>query len=77
MDRVLLVEGYPEAYDWTVIRGWHCSCFGFDSAKWDATVYAEDELRKVAQGWPEGDPWDAESIIAPLILSYIGKGWRG
>lgn len=71
MDRTMLAENYPDYGDYTIIHGGHCSCYDFNDTSWDATVYTEDELRKVAREWRDNSWW-SEFTIAPLILRYIG-----
>jgi hypothetical protein len=70
MDRTIFVENYPSySDDYTIVSGGHCSCYGFDDTEWEAVIYSEDELKKVATGWLAGD--GSEKIIAPLILKYL------
>ena len=71
MDRTMLVENYPDYGDYTVVHGSHCSCYGFDDTKWDATTYTKDELKLLVVGWM-ANSYGSEAIIAPLISRYIG-----
>ena len=75
MSRTILVEDYPEHKDYTVVKGYHCSCYGFDATEWEAVTYTVDELRLLVKGWliSSYDLHDSEGIIAPLILRYIGE----
>lgn len=70
MNRMLLAEDFPGYGDYTVIEGYHCSCYGFEETKWDVTVYTKEELQKVAEGWASTG-YGVEPQIAPLILEYI------
>jgi hypothetical protein len=70
MDRAIFVEDYPSYGDYTLISGGHCSCYGFDDTKWDATVYNREELLSVVANWRERG-YGSEVIIAPLILGYL------
>jgi len=71
MNRTIVIEDYPRCDDYTVVSGWHCSCYGFDNIKWEAVVYSADELKKLAEVWANINS-DSEGIIAPLILNYLG-----
>jgi hypothetical protein len=51
MSRVLIVEDYPEWSKTTVVNGGHCSCYGFDETSWDATIYENDEMKPLMEGW--------------------------
>lgn len=51
MDRIYIVEDYPEMFDYTVIDGGHCSCFGFDETTWGAVAYTREEFGKLMQSW--------------------------
>lgn len=78
MSRTMLVENYswrsnieaPQNHDWIIVRGSHCSCYGFDETEWEATAYTKEELIKLVRGWKEHG-CDEELIIAPLIERYI------
>ena len=50
MDRFILAHAGKEWEDeYMVIEGYHCSCYGFDEAAWNAVVYSRDELTKLAK----------------------------
>lgn len=51
MDRIILCEELPECEmnEYVLIYGGHCSCYGFDETSWEATVYTESELIKLAE----------------------------
>lgn len=72
MNRVMLVEDYPDYQDFTVVQGGHCSCYGFDETQWEAMTYTKEEVVKLATGWQESR-YGAEPIAAPLILAYLSR----
>lgn len=77
-DRILFVEHYPEYDEYTMIEGGHCSCYGFDSAEWDATVYTREELKKLVKSWAEIDN-DYEGYrkrMGELVIEYNEYNWR-
>lgn len=49
MDRLLLLEDMPETEygEYVLVEGYHCSCYGFDDTRWEATKYTKDELSKL------------------------------
>lgn len=47
MERIILLED-DGGYDFIVVEGGHCSCFGFDETEWFATGYSREELRTLA-----------------------------
>lgn len=51
MSRYMLltdVDGL-ERGEYLFLEGYHCSCYDFDEADWEGTVYTEDELLKLAR----------------------------
>lgn len=46
MSRDILLEIGWDSY--VIVRGYHCSCYGFDDTDWDAIEYTLEELRKLA-----------------------------
>lgn len=70
IDRIILVENYPDDDDLLLIHGSHCSCYGFDDTQWDATWYTKDELIQIAKGWMDTGS-GAETIAAPLLINYL------
>ena len=70
MERILLAQDWPDWSDYTLIQGWHCSCYDFDEAKWDAIRYGETELCQVLLGWHErGD--GLERQFSELAMAYL------
>jgi hypothetical protein len=67
MNRILIVEDWPNWNDITVIEGSHCSCYGFDETQWDAITYTEDEFGKVVTNWPNGT--DTERMITTMWVA--------
>ncbi len=63
----MIVEDWPEMYDYTVVYGYHCSCYDCDDTQWDATTYDKQELLAVANGWLQS--YDSERKMAELVLS--------
>jgi hypothetical protein len=53
MDRILILEDYPNYDEYTVINGGHCSCFDFDETNWDATMYTDEEMDILMRSWSE------------------------
>lgn len=52
MNRLLLLERMPdtdEFNEYVLVEGYHCSCYGFDDCRWEATVYTREELSKLLQ----------------------------
>lgn len=49
MERLLLLEDMPETEygEYVLVEGYHCSCYGFDDTKWEATKYTREELSKL------------------------------
>lgn len=72
MDRVMLVEDYPDYQDFTIVQGGHCSCYGFDEVQWEVITYTKEEAIKLATGWQESR-YGAEPIAAPLMLAYLSR----
>ena len=50
-NRLLLLENMPntEFCEYIMVEGYHCSCYGFDETKWDATVFTAEELDKLME----------------------------
>lgn len=50
MSRVFLLESMPNTkYDELIyVKGYHCSCYGFDDTGWEADICTIDELRKLS-----------------------------
>jgi len=72
MNRVMLIDNEPEASpdarEWILVRGYHCSCFKFDETEWDATWYTKAELLKVMEGWVHSDRQSERLAVAPIVL---------
>lgn len=67
-ERSILVEGLEDMKEgeYVVIEGSHCSCYGFDDTEWDATLYSENELMKLALA-----DYNRDSIFWKRILKYL------
>lgn len=54
--REILIEDDIDGY--TIIYGYHCSCYGFEDTKWDGTSYTKEELEKLVNApYNEKDPF--------------------
>ena len=51
MGRLIFAEDWPEFDQFALIEGGHCSCYGFDDTRWEATIVNRDELDKILAGW--------------------------
>lgn len=51
MNRLILLEDMPDVNwnEYVLLEGYHCSCYGFDETRWDATVFTEEELNKLME----------------------------
>lgn len=49
MNRLFILEEMPKTSlnEFVLVEGYHCSCYGFDETKWEATVYNKEELIKI------------------------------
>ena len=50
MSRKILLEGLDglQYGEYVLLEGGHCSCYDFDETEWDAMVYEQEELIKLA-----------------------------
>ena len=57
MSRLILLEDMPDLNwnEYVLLEGYHCSCYGFDETRWDATVFTEEELNKLMEAEQYGD----------------------
>lgn len=69
MERIIYVEDFPDYNDHTFLKGSHCSCFDFYSARWEATIVTKEELVKLLEGWIYG----LELRMAQEITKYLGR----
>ena len=46
MSRIILIESSKNSL-YVVLRGSHCSCYGFEDIEWDAMSYTEEQLIKL------------------------------
>ena len=49
MSRLLILENMPtmEYGEYMLVEGYHCSCYDFDDASYEATIYDVEELMKI------------------------------
>jgi hypothetical protein len=67
MSRIIFIENGNQ---WTILTGYHCSCYDFDETTWDGmTLESETELKKLVAVWLLGD--DLEEQMALLIVNYF------
>ena len=67
MERLLVLEDYPEDGKYLILEGYHCSCYGFDGTEWGATIVSPKEFLKLIENWNSG----LEATLKPLIKSYL------
>lgn len=70
MDRVYIIEDYPQNGDYTVVTGDHCSCYDFDETEWEAITYSRDEIECLLKSW-ENTYFMSEQLIASMTLNYL------
>lgn len=70
MDRVIFVEAHPDYDSYTILEGYHCSCYDFDGSKWEATILSKEELPKFLDSWDK-EYNESVKIILPMIRGYI------
>jgi hypothetical protein len=70
MTRLVLAENQPEYGQHTLIEGYHCSCYGFEDTRWEATIYEADEFKSLMEAWwkRDGDFYYYEKNFAALAL---------
>ena len=74
MSRWVLLEDLEDLKwnEYVIVEGYHCSCYGFDETKWEATKYDKEELAKIAKDRIEKDVWDEkEKTFYKLVLEYL------
>ena len=51
MNRAFLLEDMPCTgwEEYVLVEGYHCSCYGFDDTRWEATVYDKNEMDKLME----------------------------
>jgi len=69
MERLILLE-IGNMGEYILLEGYHCSCYEFDIADWEATAYSEEELAKLIQA-EKSDPL---RIRLRQFLEYYKNG---
>jgi hypothetical protein len=70
MDRTILIENL-DPYDYIILTGCHCSCYGFEETEWEASTYNEEEIKKLSYTtWKTGS--EEEIILSNFINNYFG-----
>ena len=74
--RIALLLELDENRDavYSIVRGEHCSCFGWDDVRWDVTrYYCKQDVLKVMDGWEKSVSLDSrlEQQAAALIKAYL------
>lgn len=74
MSRCILLEDLEglKYNEYVVIEGFHCSCYGFDDTKWEATKYTKDELIKLAESHQN----DAYKETIHYLYNYVLKNFK-
>lgn len=74
MDRIFLLEGFPNYGHFTIVNGGHCSCYNFNEVKWDARVFKLEtehgELKAILQKWFD-DGLPIEQNFARTVIKYL------
>lgn len=65
MDRIYVIEGFPDWKHYAIVNGGHCSCYDFGQTSWDATIYTPEEISKVMAEWREHG-YETEMVVARL-----------
>ena len=74
MKRYLLLKNLEDLNygEYVIVEGYHYSCYDFDDTEWEATIYTEDELIKLAKENIEKNTWwGEEKKLYKFILEYF------
>jgi len=61
--------------DYIIIRGSHCSCYGYEDIEYDATLVNEEELFKLAEAPYNNDSEDFEAPFWDSVRKYLNKDY--
>lgn len=67
--------GLSKDSEYAIIRGSHCSCYGYEDIEYDATLVSEEELLKLTKAPYNNDPEDSEAPFWNSVREYLDKDY--
>lgn len=61
--------------EYVIIRGSHCSCYGYEDIEYDATLVSNKELFKLAEAPYNNDPEDSDAPFWSSVRKYLNKNY--